>query len=134
MAIIYPMIAVGLGLTIWLGIRKKGPAFLLDVDASEVRLRDGKSGALLSSSPRGAVRMALGAHRISARGADFIYPVIALPLPGREDLSVGVYDSRFYWTSGAPDAAQARYLVSAPDWYALTEALGVRYLLGAREQ
>ncbi|MBC7172005.1 MAG: hypothetical protein H5U40_06260, partial [Polyangiaceae bacterium] len=116
--------AIGAGLFATVRASSRPPSpHRLEVAKESLVLRD-PNGTILVDVPRGAVTLRSGVHRVSTRGGSFPVPTLELRGPGRALLRLGVWDSRFASDERAAKMAAPRYLVGAPDWEALLEALG----------
>jgi len=116
------IIALGSFLTFQMHRRRPVPNLELEIDRHEIRLHQ-RGKAVLATSRQG-VQLRRALHVIpKSRG---LYPSIKLTLGGRT-LHIAVYDPRFGWSDqvraswGVPT-----YLVGAPDWKALINALDLR--------
>jgi hypothetical protein len=105
---------------------RKRAALEIEADSRELRLRDPRTGRLLAAALSGAVATARGVCRIHVRGATFEYAALAIRIPGHEDVTLCVHDTRFGWNDATPRWSAPRYVVGPPDWYALVEVLGMR--------
>lgn len=123
-AVTVPMLIGGLVLTAVLGARR-APQLEIEIDAHQVRLREPGSGATLAAAPRGALTVGRAVWRMNSRAGSHTYPCLALGVPGHEGVTFAVYDLRYAWRDGGPRVSAPRYVVGAPDWNALVEALGL---------
>lgn len=131
-ALIGLLFAGGIGLILALE-RRAGAELELELDIGELRLRDPKMGRVLAAAPRGAIDLTRGIHKAGADGADREYPMLAIRMPGWEELTLGVTDERYGWRDDVPSLPAPHYRVGTPDWNALLQVLGVHSLVVARD-
>ncbi|MGK3993645.1 hypothetical protein [Sorangium sp. So ce1024] len=127
-AIILVIIAAGLVMTVVRSMRKS-PALEIEADPRGLLLRDPRSGQILAAAPLGAVSTARGFSRMRTRGGEIVHTTLVLRIPGHSDVSLAVQDMRFGWVDAVPSLPTPRYVVGAPDWFALVDLLGVRRFL-----
>lgn len=113
--------------------QRRAPALQIEVDGRELRLLDPKTGRILSAALLGGVIVTRGMHRMLTRSGSFEYPLLVIRIPGRAELTVGVYDGRFAWGGGARYLSAPRYIVGPPDWHTLVDRLGARSFLVVRQ-
>ena len=118
------VIVAGLGLTIARSLRH-APALTLRLEGNTLTLVEPADRRVLSTAALHATRAQTLRHRIRTRGGALQIPTLSVQLPGRPMLTIGLYDGRFDWLGDAPLTGAPRYLVGAPDWLVLTQALGV---------
>lgn len=129
---IFAILLGGIVLTAVVSARRSA-AFELELDDREIRLRNPKTGRIVASTPRHAIAPRRWKHHVSARNMSFEYPAIGLMMPNGDEITIGVYDSRFGWSDTAARGGAPRYIVGVPDWYSLVERCGVRGVMTAQE-
>jgi hypothetical protein len=131
-ALIAPILVGGIVLTIVLDMRR-GAELVLELERNELRLLDPKTDRVLTAAPRDAIDLTRGMHRIVGDGPDREHAMIAIRMPGWEELTIGVYDMRCGWRDAAPCfSAPPHYMVGTPDWNALIDFFDVRSLVVTR--
>lgn len=121
-ALLAPVILGGLTLSVVLTLRRRA-AIEIEIDATEVRIRDAKSGSALAAAPRGRVRAERCLWRAHARGGRIEYAALTVSIPGHPALTLCVYDARCLWPHPTRHVWAPRYIIGPPDWARLVELL-----------
>jgi len=114
---------------------RRGPELKpeLEVDRRELRLRDPKTGLVLAAAPRSAITLTRGMSKRGGDNGDYEHPVLAIRMPGWEELTLGVHDMSLAWRDAALYLPAPYYIVGPPEWSALVEILDLRPLLLVRD-
>lgn len=128
---VLPIVAAGLVFTVRRSLQRDAVSEL-ELDPSQLSVRDLKSGAVTFSAPRSSLTCGCGSRRYNYRGGRFEHAVLSIEAPGQKRLSIGA-DARFAAAKSSARLGAPRYVVDAADWNSLAQALGAFSVPGATE-
>jgi hypothetical protein len=105
---------------------RRRPEREIEIGPVEVTLRDAVTRRALYTCPTSGLGGTRAMHRWTGRRGSFEHACVQIRLPGRADLTVGVWDPRYAWTDATPWLGPTPdYVVSATDWEALVSRLAL---------